>query len=101
MKSNRFLKILYSKRDDFPFPIVRIPYLRINVPSKITYSAFGTNILKTARIKSTCNEFRSSFKFLFNSPELGRQYYGFHFDMAVILMCFRFSIIYPLHSYFF
>lgn len=51
MKSNRFLKILYSKRDDFPFPIVRIPYLRINVPSKITYSAFGTNILKQLELK--------------------------------------------------
>ena len=60
IKSNRFLVSLYDKRDDFPFSIVRMPYLHSNVSSEITYWAFSANILRTARTTTTCNELKTS-----------------------------------------
>ena len=40
IREEKFLISLYDKRDNFPFSIVRMPYLDSNIPSRIFYSAF-------------------------------------------------------------
>ena len=62
IEDNKFSMNLYDKRDDFPFSIVRMPYLNSNLPSKMFYSAFGAEILRTARTTSTLNDFISNSK---------------------------------------
>ena len=47
----------YDKRDDFAFFIVRMPHLTSNIPSEMFYSAFGTEILQTARATSKLKRF--------------------------------------------
>ena len=61
VKDNKFSIRFHDKREDFPFHIVIMPYLRSNIPSKIFYPAFGEEIMKIARATSTCNGFRTSF----------------------------------------
>ena len=36
--NNQFSTQLYDDKDDFPFSVVRMPYLRSNIPSKLFYS---------------------------------------------------------------
>lgn len=36
--------ILYDKRDSFPFSVVGMPYLRINMHSRIFYTSIGAEI---------------------------------------------------------
>ena len=69
IEDNRFFIRLSDKRDDFPFSIVRMPYLRRNISCDIFYSAFGAEILRIARTTSTCNEFRTSCKVLVNTVQ--------------------------------
>ena len=47
----------YDKRDDFAFFIVRMPHLTSNIPSEMFYSAFGTEMLQTARTTSKLKRF--------------------------------------------
>ena len=49
IEDQKFTTKLYDKRDDFPFAIVRMPYVDSNIPSKIFYSSFGAEILRYAR----------------------------------------------------
>ena len=37
---------LYDKRDDFPFSLVRMPHLASNIPLKMFYSGFGSEIFR-------------------------------------------------------
>ena len=37
---------LYDKKDDLFFSVVRIAYLRINIPSKMFYSTYRSEILE-------------------------------------------------------
>ena len=55
---------LYDKRDDFPFSIVRMPYLDSNIPSKIFYSAYGAEILRSARVTNNKINFEHHCKIL-------------------------------------
>lgn len=48
---------LYDKRDTFPFFVVHIPYLEINIPSNIYYASIGSEILNFARTTSHINTF--------------------------------------------
>ena len=40
---------IYDKRDDFPFSIVRMPYMDSNIPQTIFYSALVGEFLRIAR----------------------------------------------------
>ena len=37
---------LYDKRDDFPFSLARMPHIASNIPSKMFYPAFGSEIFQ-------------------------------------------------------
>ena len=59
--SNRqFSHKLYDKRDDFNFNIVRMPYLSNNMPSRIFYSSYCSEILRIARCTSDKEDFLAS-----------------------------------------
>ena len=64
IKNNKFCIQLFDKRDEFPFCIVRMPYLSSNIPSKMFYSAFGAEILRAARTTSSATVFLNSSKTL-------------------------------------
>ena len=44
-----FVYKLFDKRDDFPFSIVRMPYISSNIPESIFYSAMVGEFLRIAR----------------------------------------------------
>ena len=46
---NQFCTKLFDKRNNFPISFVRIPYLDSNILSNYFYSAFKTEILRSAR----------------------------------------------------
>ena len=64
VQNNQFLIQVSDKRDGFPFFIVRMPFLRSNIPSKIFYSTYGSEIFRTVRTTS------SKFIFSTNSKKL-------------------------------
>ena len=64
IKDNRFSLSFYNKRNDFPFSIFRMTYLRSNTSPKIFYSAFAAEILRIAKATSTYNESTTSCKAL-------------------------------------
>ena len=43
-----FVNNQYNKRDAFSFPVVRLPFLYSNMPSKIFYSSISAEILRLA-----------------------------------------------------
>ena len=49
IENNKFKYKHYDKRDDFPFSIVRMPFLNSNMPSKIFYASLGSEILRLGR----------------------------------------------------
>lgn len=49
IKNKRFSMKLYDKRDDFNFNIVRMPFASNNMPSRIFYSSFCSEILRIAK----------------------------------------------------
>ena len=55
---------LYDKRDDFPFSIVRLPFLSSNIPTSMFYSSIGAEILRIGRVSSSTCNFLSSCKTL-------------------------------------
>ena len=48
---------LFDKRDDFPFSIVRMPYVSSNIPESIFYSAMVGEFLRIARSTLFFNDF--------------------------------------------
>ena len=64
IRDDKFVISLYDKRNTFPFSIVRMPYLESNIPSKMFYSAFGSEILRFARNTSDFNLFKVNTKCL-------------------------------------
>ena len=78
-------------------------YLCSNISCRIFYSAFGAERLRIAGTRSTCSGFRTSFKALLNRAEnlvgddviLKRPLSNI---WAVVLRCFKNSLIDPLHS---
>ena len=61
--SNRqFSTKLYDKRDDFNFDIVRMPFLSNNMPSRIFYSSYSSELLRIARCTSDKEDFLASCK---------------------------------------
>jgi hypothetical protein len=61
---------LYDKRDAFPFPIVRMPYISNNMPSRIFYSTIGGEILRIARCTTNVEDFERTCRKL-----IDRMYY--------------------------
>ena len=49
IENNQFFVQLYDKRNDFPYFISRMPYLRSIILFKIFYSTYTSEILRTAR----------------------------------------------------
>ena len=47
--NNIFIYKLFDKRDDFPFSIVKMPYLSSNIPYNIFYNTILSEILRIAR----------------------------------------------------
>ena len=44
---------VYDVRGDFPFSNVKMSYLRSNIPCRIIYSTYGSEILRTERATSS------------------------------------------------
>ena len=63
-KNKKFAIKLYDKRDDFNFTIVRMPFLSNNMPSRIFYSSFSSELLRIARCTTAKNDFLSSCRIL-------------------------------------
>jgi len=55
---------LYDKRNAFPFPIVRMPFLSSNIPSNMFYFSFGAEILRIARVSTSRDKFLPTAKTL-------------------------------------
>ena len=49
IKEGIFVYRLFDKRDDFPFSIVRMPYVTSNIPESIFYSGMVEEFLRIAR----------------------------------------------------
>ena len=92
IREEKFVISLYDKRDNFPFSIVRMPYLDSNIPSKIFYSAFGGEILRFARNTSDIALFMDKSKLLidrmlkqggksFILTNILKRLFGKHFDI--------------------
>jgi len=58
INNRSFSTKLFDKRDSFPFYINRMPFLDSNMPSKIFYSAVGSEILRIARATTEPNDFK-------------------------------------------
>jgi len=56
----KFVLKLYDKRDDFGFPIVRMPFLSNNMPSAIFYSSFSSEFLRITRCTTGKEDFLNS-----------------------------------------
>ena len=54
-----FVYRLFDKRDDFPFSIVRMPYVSSNIPESIFYSAMVGEFLRIARSTLLFTDFLS------------------------------------------
>ena len=57
--NKQFSLKLYDKRDAFNFDIVRMPFLSNNMPSRIFYSSFSSELLRYARCTTEKNDFIS------------------------------------------
>lgn len=56
----KFVLKLYDKRDDFGFPIVRMPFLSNNMSSTILYSSFSSEFLRIANCTTEKEDFLNS-----------------------------------------
>ena len=75
IKNKKFTYKLYDKRDDFGFPIVRMPYLSNNMPSRIFYSTYMSELLRIAKCSSGKNEFEeSAFKLMKRMWDQGTEF---------------------------
>ena len=57
VKNKQFSLKLYDKRDDFNFDIVWMPFLSNNMPSRIFYSSFASELLRYARCTTDKEDF--------------------------------------------
>ena len=64
IENSIFVYKLYDKRDDFPFSIVKMPYLSSNIPYNIFYNTILSEILRIARCSLLYKDF------LFKAREL-------------------------------
>ena len=62
IKDAKFYFGLFSKRDSFPFSIVRMPDKSSNALSSIVYSASGAELLRTARVSNNPESFSTAIK---------------------------------------
>ena len=62
-----FIYKLFDKRDDFPFSIIKMPYLSSNIPYNIFYNTILSEILRIAR----CSLLYADF--IFRAKELCRR----------------------------
>ena len=51
---------LFDKRDDFPFFVVRMPYLDSNIPSFVFYGSFKSEVLRIAKNTLKYEDFLNS-----------------------------------------
>ena len=58
--NNQFSIKLYDKRDDFNFKIVRLPFLSNNMPSRIFFSSYSSELLRIARCTTEKDDFLAS-----------------------------------------
>ena len=61
-----FVYKLYDKRDDFPFFIIRMPYLCSDIPSYIFYGTFSSELLRISRCTLLFDDFLPKGKALYN-----------------------------------
>ena len=57
ISNRKFSLKLYDKRDDFNFDIVRMPFLSNNMPSRIFYSSYSSELLRIARCTTERDDF--------------------------------------------
>ena len=57
---NMFIYKLFDKRDDFPFFVVRMPYLDSNIPSFVFYGSFKSEVLRIAKNTLRYEDFLNS-----------------------------------------
>ena len=53
ISEDKFLTSVYDKRDDFPFSIVQYPSVKSNIPEKILYNVFVSQIVCYIRVCNT------------------------------------------------
>ena len=66
VSGREFSTNLFDKRDNFLFPILRMPHLSSTIPSKIFYTSVEAEICRIARITTTSDAFRLSSELLIN-----------------------------------
>ena len=49
IKNGKFIYKMFDKRDNFPFKIIRLPFVSSNIPKKIFYSTILAEFLRIAR----------------------------------------------------
>ena len=60
IENNKFKFKHYDKRNDFPFSIVRMPFLNSNMPSKIFYASLGSEVLRLGRTTNDVHSLKSN-----------------------------------------
>ena len=59
ISGERFFFSSFDNRDSFPFSILRMRYLRGNMPSKIFYSSLWATIIRISRTATEIQNFKS------------------------------------------
>ena len=57
IENNKFSYKLFDKRDNYDFKIVRMPFISSNIPTRIFYATFTSEILRIARTTLKLKEF--------------------------------------------
>ena len=57
IEQNTFSYKLFDKRDSYAFKIVRMPYISSNIPNRIFYATFTSELLRIARTSSKEKDF--------------------------------------------
>ena len=66
VKDKKCCTKLFNKGDSFLFIMVRMSYLDNNTPSRIFYSGYGAEMLRSARITNYAAIIQTNFKILIN-----------------------------------
>ena len=64
IQNNMFSYKLFDKRDNYHFEIVRMPYISSNIPARIFYSTFTSELLRIAKATLKINDFTDKSRLL-------------------------------------
>ena len=64
IQQGKFTYKLFDKRDNYKFKIIRMPYMTSNIPTRIYYATFMSEMLRIARTTLECGDFTEKSKVL-------------------------------------